>query len=733
MTRAAPWIALPLAVLAACSDPSPARPDAAGDVASDVAAGPDVAPDASPPLDAEPALDAMDAAPLDAMDAAPLDAASPDVADAAPVDAPAADARDVTLADAADDAPPDVASPPDASPDVASPDVASPDVASPDVAVLPDVAPDVVPDAAPACTTDDVEALLRALRAAPPAGVSVVAAPGQRFESLRASFDATPAAVTLLERARTYSRGNPTALPVGNAGAFQTFATRALGAALVAWHDRDATASSVCQRTLAAMAIPPEWLITATNVPLYMGAGLLGMAAAVDLLSATDGVTPEQLAAARAAVATTAASLDAWLLAGGLYFTAGHLDNHSMRFAAGFTAAAMVTPPSAVSDDLLRWALAQMSASIDRQSGATGGWAEGSLYFEYGFEIAAPALAAVDRAWVGPDARCVRCAGHAVSACGEGAVTIRRPSTDPRLRDLVQWSASLETDGGWLACVDDSRLSGVPAALFESMVRRRAYAHWNLDGATGSTGASLWVHPLLALALASPAPTESLPLRRVWPEAGTARVEGVTPGGAAQAFLVGERGLATRGEGHERPDATTLALAVGGSQMLGPSGYNSYDDRAPLARADAASGITVEGLLDPSIGAGESGPEGTLSATTDGASVRVEGGGATVTRAVAFEGATLVVRDAVEFSGAARAVGWNWHLRGTLDDGAWRWTVGARRCTATQTGEAAALTVTRETVAHYDVASRAETHPVVRQSARLAAGRHELVTRIACE
>jgi len=480
------------------------------------------------------------------------------------------------------------------------------------------------------------------------------------------------------------------------------------------------------------MAIPPEWLLTATDVPLRMGAGLLGMAAAVDLLSATDGVTPEQLGPARAAVAAAAASLDAWLLAGGLAFTAGHLDNHSMRFGAGFVAAAMVTSPAAVSDDVLRWALAQMSASVREQTGDVAGWAEGSMYFSYGFEVAAPALTAVDRAWGGPEAQCVRCPTHRPSACGPSAVEVRRPSTDARLRDLVQWSASLETDGGWLAYVDDSRLSSQPSPLLEAMVNRRAFSHWSIDGATGSTGASLFVHPFLAFALASPAASEALPLRRVWPEAGTARVDGATAGAIPmQAFLLGERDGALAGVGHERPDVATLALAVGGTLVLGTSGYNGYNDRAPFARADAASGITVEGVLPRALDAGEAGPVGALTVAGDAVTSRFAGGGVTVSRAVAFEGATLVVRDVVELTGAARDVGWHWHLRGALEADAWRWTAGARRCAATQAGEA--LPLTRETAPHYDVAGRAETLPVVRQLARLAAGRHELVTRVTCE
>ncbi len=661
-------------------------------------------------------------------------AASPDAS------APDASARDATTDTSAPDASTD-ASAPDASTDASAPDVSAPDASAPDVttdASAPDVTTDAsVRDASvdagpPACSDDTAAALLAAIRAAPAAGTSVVAAPGQRFDALRTAFDANPTSRLLLERVRAYARGTPTTIAAGDTGSFQTWGSRAMGAALVAWHDNDATATAACLRTLAAMAIAPEWLRTAPEVPLRMGAAMLAMAAAIDLLSATPAVTAEQLATARANLATLVASLEAWLQAGGLLFTAVHLDNHSMRFAGGFAAAARVLPASALGDDLLRWSLAQMSASVGQQTGALEGWAEGSMYMGYGFEVAAPALTAIDRAWTGGDSVCVRCPGHAISACGAGAVRVWRPSADVRLRDLVQWSASLESDSGTLAYVDDSRASGVPAALFEQMVQRRAYAHWNVDGAIGSTGTSLLVHPLLALAHATPAPTETLPLRRLWVEGGTARLDGRTATMTAlQAFVIGEHDPATRGVGHERPDVATLALFAGGAMMLGPSGYNGYDDRAPFARADAATGITVEGLLARDLGAGLAGPDATLAAMGEGVSVGFGGEGVTVSRAVVFEGTELVVRDTVDVTGATRDVGWHWHLRGSLDADRWSWTVGTRRCTVTQTGEAP--TLTRETAAHYDVAGRAEMHPVVRQLARLAAGRRTLTTRIACE
>ncbi len=664
-----------------------------------------------------PALRAL--APLIALALGACASPSPAPVDAARIDTAALDVKAPGDASAA----PDASTVVDVTPAVDVP----PMVDGPPVV---DVAVDVAPDAEPRCTRDDADALVLALRAAPAPGVSVVAAPGARFEELRAAFDATPASVALLTRVRAYARGNPPALARGDAGAYQTFSTRALGAALVAWHDRDATAASVALRTLAAMAIEPAWLTTATDVPLRFGAALLAMAATVDLLSAT-AITPAELAAARASLGTAATSIEAWLQAGGLFFTAGHLDNHGMRIGAGLAAAAMVTPASAVSDDTLRWALAQMYASVQQQTGGVAGWAEGSTYFAYAFEIGAPALTAIDRAWTGDDARCVRCPGHAVSACGAASVEIVRPSRDPRLRDLVAWSASLETQGAWLAHVDDSRIAGVPAPLLEAMVGARAYARWSIDGPVGSLGASLFVHPFVALALPAP-PTALLPPTNVWPAAGTARVEALSATGAAlEAFLLGENVAAQAGVGHERPDVATLTLAVGGALMLGTSGYGSYDDRLVYARADAASGITVEGDLSRDLGAGEAGPAGALTVEGPAVVSRFTASGVAVSRALAFEGSTMVVSDALDVTGEARDVGWHWHLRGALDAARWQWTLGARRCTATQSGEVSA--VTRETAPHIDVYGRVEMHPVVRQLARLAVGRHTLVTRIDCE
>ena len=53
--------------------------------------------------------------------------------------------------------------------------------------------------------------------------------------------------------------------------------TEALAAALVAWHDRDATAARTALGSLAATAVPPAWFATAVEVPIYVGASLVDL------------------------------------------------------------------------------------------------------------------------------------------------------------------------------------------------------------------------------------------------------------------------------------------------------------------------------------------------------------------------------------------------------------------------------------------------------------------------
>jgi hypothetical protein len=534
--------------------------------------------------------------------------------------------------------------------------------------------------------------------------------------------------MTLLARARVTARRSVPTLAPGDSASYQTVASLALAAALVAWHDRDPAAARTALDTLAVTAVAPAWFATAVEVPIYVGASLVDLAAATDLLTAAP-LTAAEIDAAKASLGRAAAGVESWLQdRSGLVFMAFHQDNHGMRLGAGLATAAMLAPADAVSDEALAWALAHMHASMERQTGGAQGWAEGSTYFEYAFEAAAPALAAIDRAWSGPAVQCARCEHHALSVCAAAASTVVRPSSDPRVRDLVRWSASLETRAGWMHPIDDSRLMGLPAPLLERLAGARQYAHWSVDGFTGSVGGSVNVGPLVALALASPAlpPADAAPTR--WPAAGTARLDAT--GAPVEAFLIAEHGVANASGGHERPDTLGLTVVVDGALLLGGSGYRSYDGREPYARADAQSAVTVTGALPRDLGAGAGGPDATLAAAGEGTTASFVSGGVTVTRAVAFEGATLVVRDRVELPDA-RDVGWNWHLRGALDAGAtWTWAVGERRCTATQEG--ATLTTARETAPDYDDYARMGTHPVVRQSARLQAGIHTLTTRLTC-
>ncbi|MEI8255822.1 MAG: heparinase II/III family protein [Deltaproteobacteria bacterium] len=616
--------------------------------------------------------------------------------------------------------------PADAASDAAS-DVAADGTAS-------DVAADAAADVAPAvCSTDDGLELTRALRAPRAAGVSAIAAPGLRLDDLRARFDADATAGALLARARVVARGPVVTLAAGDTSGYQSVASRALAASLVAWHDLDAGAAQSAMRHLASAAVAPAWFSGAQEVSIRVGASLVALAAAVDLLSAS-GLATADLDAAKQSLGLVVAGVEAWLQTyGGLFFMAFHRDNHGVRFASGLAAAAMMAPATAFSDDALAFAVSHLSVSLRDQTGGLAGWAEGSTYFAYAFEVAPTVLAALDRAWTGADTRCMRCPSHGFQVCSRAGFEVLRPSRDTTLRDLLQWAASLETRGGWLAPVDDSRLSGFAAPLLEQFVGARAFSHWSPDGPSGSLGGSVDVGPLVALALASPPPADRLAQTLQWPDAGTARAEATTASGAAmEAFLLAEHGAAGHGGGHERPDVLALTVAVDGTLVLGGSGYGTYDARAPLARADANSEITVEGVLARDLGAGARGPEAALeprvgSAMTAGFSE----GGVTVRRSVSFEAGALVVRDAVEITGTARDVAWHWHLRGTIDGtAAWAWSVGATRCAVTQEGEAVAPVF--ETAPHNDSYGLTERHPVVRQSSRLEPGTHTLLTRVTC-
>ena len=624
--------------------------------------------------------------------------------------------------------------PPPPTPDAATADVHAPDRDAPDASV-PDVSTvdasavdaSAVDASLPACTADTAGDLLRALRAPRAAGVSAVAAPGQRFDDLRTRTLADPALMALAQRVRTSSRGALPTLAAGDDGTYQVVASRALQLAFVAWLDRDMTAAQAAVRALAAAAVAPAWLRTATEVPIRVGASLVDLAAAVDLLASV--LPAAELDVARAHVGTALTSVVSWLRTGGEVFVAFHSDNHGMRLGAGLVATAMVAPAGAVDDEVLGYALAHMGASVQRQTGGAEGWAEGTTYFSYAFEVSAPALLAVDRAWSGDDRRCVRCPSFRLSSCGAAPTPIVRPSRDPLLRDLVRWAASLETRNGWLLPTDDSRLAGTTSPLLERMVEGRAFARWSAMGPQGTFGGSVDVTALVALSLASPDISATLTPRALWPAAGTGRLDATTADGApVEAFMVAEHGEAHAG--HERPDPLALTFVVDGSLMLGASGYGAYDARGPLARGDASSVITVEGVLDRAAPAGTGGPDATLTGDARALAASFAGDGVTVSRSLSVEAGAMVVRDRVEVTGAARDVAWHWHLRGALDATGFAWTRDALRCTATQEGGAPPLT--RETAPHFDQYSPGETHPVVRQSARLAAGAHTLTTRVAC-
>ncbi len=692
-------VALLALLILGCSQAAPAT-DAATDTSAEIAT--DIATDA-------PASDTLTS------DVSPLDASTPDAAITDITDS----AVDATTSDSVSLDIPVV--------DTATTDSASLDARADHADALTDTASET--PATPVCTTANVADLLRDLRAARPAGVSAIAAPGARFEDLRARFDATPDAMTILTRARSTARRTVPTLAAGDSASYQTLSSLALAAALVAWHDRDATAARTALGALSNAAVAPSWFATATDVSILVGASLVNLAAAADLLTAST-LTAAEIDTAKSHVGRAAASTEAWLQSGGLLIAVSHEDNHGMRLGAGLAAAAMIAPAGSLSDEVLAYALSHMSASIERQTGGVHGWAEGSTYFEYAFEVAAPALLAVDRAWTGADTRCASCPGHPLATCSTRPTTIVRPSRDPRVRDLIRWSASLETASGWLHPIDDSRLTGVPSPLFERLAGARHFSHWSVDGSLGSLGGQVNVGPLVALALALPELTTREPIIARWPAAGTARLDAMTPSGApVEALFIAEHGVANGGAGHERPDTLALTVVVDGTLMLGASGYRDYDARAPLARADANSEITVEGALPRDLGASASGPDATLSADGAGTVGSFTSAGVTVTRSLAFEGGALVVRDRVELP-AARAVAWHWHLRGSLDPASWTWTSGTRRCVATQTGES--LPLSRETATDWDTFSVMGTHPVIRQSSTLSAGRHELVTRIAC-
>jgi hypothetical protein len=222
----------------------------------------------------------------------------------------------------------------------------------------------------------------------------------------------------------------------------------------------------------------------------------------------------------------------------------------------------------------------------------------------------------------------------------------------------------------------------------------------------------------------------------VWPAAGSARVDvSAADGTRMEAFLFAEGALAQRGRGHERPDPLSLVLAVDGRLLLGSSGYGHYDERAPLARADASSLITVDGRLPEDEGITTPGPAATMTALDAGVQGQMSVPDVEVLRALTGAGGAMVVEDRVQLA-APHEIGWHWHLRGEVvagpDGGGWTWRRDGYTCVAAQSGGADWLTGAVETAPNVDQYGVAEEHPVVRQRASLQPGDYALTTTITC-
>jgi hypothetical protein len=621
--------------------------------------------------------------------------------------------------------------------DVVVPDTdATPDTnATLDVATMADTAKEVavttdaekIPDVAVDVASCSDPMFIRSLRTGHADGVSLVAAPGSSFESLRSRMDALPASVALLTTARSMAAMRARPLATGDSAYFQAVASYALAAAFVAWHDRDLAAARRSMEWLSIAAITPAWLNTAQEIPIRVGGSLVLLAGAVDLLTASP-LSPSDVMTARSYVGRAAMSVDAWIHTFGIIFVLAHRDNHSVRLGSGLVTAALVS--NDVSDDALAYGLTMLDDAVhEGQTGGEAGWAEGSTYFSYAFEVGAVALSALEGVWVGADTRCTRCPGYLVARCSEG-YSIRRPGNDPLLAALTRWAASLETVGGWLHPFDDSRITTVSAPLLERMGNVRVFRHWSIAGPPGSVGDVLRLGPFVALALATQSNGVPETPARVHSAAGTARLETVGRT-TLEALMVAEHGVAAHLGGHERPDTLGLVFSLNGVMMLGASGYGNYETRAPYAMATSSSVITLAGLLPETLGAGDPGPEGRLTETPDGAVVgSMSGAGVTVQRTLSVAPDVLTIRDRITVSETSRSATWHWHLRGALDATTWTWTHTGFRCTATQSG--LVVTSRREMGAHIDL-NVVIPHPVLRQTAVLPVGESLLTTRIQCD
>jgi hypothetical protein len=579
-------------------------------------------------------------------------------------------------------------------------------------------------------------AWIAALRAQALARPGALVSPGVSLDDARAFIAADATAQALVARARAQVEADDPALPVGDAEAYLAVASRALAVAFVAWVDGDAALAARARGLLSLAAIDAAWLADAEEVPIRIGGALVGLAGAADLLAASGVLSDDDVAGARADVGRAASALDSWAQDVGPAFLLATSNNHNVRLGAGLLAAGLVTGAADLDDEAVAYGLAQIVATVhDSQSGFDAGWAEGPTYFEYAFEVGAPPLAALVPVWPLPGRGCLTCPAHTGAPCAEGAVLALLPLGDDVLRRAIEWFASLETAGGWFAEVDDSRENGAPAPLLERLADERLFRAWSVDGPGNSVGGSPDMTPFVAFALVAP-PARTQTPAAVWPAAGSARVDVAGADGASlEAFLFAEGELAQRGRGHERPDPLSLVLAVDGLMLLGGSGYGHYDERAPLARADASSLITVDGRLPDDEGVTAPGPAAVMTAVDGGVQGQMTVPDVDVLRLLGSAESEVVIADRVQLA-AAHEIGWHWHLRGEVtagpDGSGWTWSRDGRTCVAVQTGGADWLTSTLETAPDVDRYDQPGEHPVVRQRAALAPGDYSLVTLVAC-
>ena len=587
------------------------------------------------------------------------------------------------------------------------------------------------------CGSTPSLAWIAELRAQALARPGALVSPGVSLDDARAGLEADPTAQALVARARAQLEAADPELAFGDAATYQVVASRALTAAFVAWFDDSTALAARARGLLSVAAIDDAWLAEAEEVPIQIGGALVALAGAADLLAAGGLLADDEMAAALGDVGQAGRALDSWARTVGPAFLLATSNNHNVRLGAGLLAVGLVTGPADLDDEAVAYGLAEIVATMhDSQSGFDAGWAEGPTYFEYAFEVAASPLAALVPVWPLPGRGCLTCAGHTAAPCAETAVMALLPLADEVLRGAIEWMASLETAGGWFAPVDDSRENGVPAPLLERLADARLFRAWSPDGPNNSLGGSIDMGPFVAFALAAPPLTRTITPAAVWPSAGSARVDVTAADGTRlEAFLFAEGALAQRGRGHERPDPLSLVLAVDGRLLLGASGYGLYEDRAPLARADASSLITVDGRLPDDEGLTTPGPAATMTALDGGVQGQMSVPDVDVLRLLGTAESEVVIEDRLQLA-AAHEIGWHWHLRGEVvagpDQTGWTWRRDGRTCVALQSGGADWLASTLETAPNVDRYGVPEEHPVVRQRATLDPGDYSLVTLVAC-